>query len=62
MTHPVTPDDHPISYLNLKIRDDKSSDHESGSGYMREIISRFESGPEKWRVKLMNVHDGHPSF
>ena len=60
MTHPVTPDDHPISYLNLKIRDDKSSDHESGSGYMREIISRVVL--RNGGVKLMNINDGHPSF
>ena len=24
--------------------------------------NHVESGPEKWRVKLMNINDGHPSF
>ena len=28
VTHPVTPDDGLISYLKLKIRDEKSGDHE----------------------------------
>ena len=28
ITHPVTPDDGLISYLKLKIRDEKSGDHE----------------------------------
>ena len=28
VTHPVTPDDGLISYLRLKIRDEKSGDHE----------------------------------
>ena len=28
VTHPVTPDDGLISYLKLKIRDEKSGDHD----------------------------------